>query len=108
MKLHEYQSKLIFSRYGVPIPKGRVASTAAEARTIAAELGGRCLGQRCSLVADGRQFRVRQSFDRLRVKLADHPRPDNAESVRLAHRHQTSLLHTEQRRAQLAAPKTDH
>ena len=41
MKLHEYQSKLIFSRYGGPIPKGRVASTAAEARTIAAELGGR-------------------------------------------------------------------
>ena len=41
MKLHEYQSKLIFSRYGVPIPKGRVASTASEARTIAAELGGR-------------------------------------------------------------------
>lgn len=41
MKLHEYQSKLIFSKYGVPIPKGRVASTAAEARTIAAELGDR-------------------------------------------------------------------
>jgi succinyl-CoA synthetase beta subunit len=41
MKLHEYQSKLIFSKYGVPIPKGRVATTAAEARTIAAELGGR-------------------------------------------------------------------
>jgi succinyl-CoA synthetase beta subunit len=41
MKLHEYQSKQIFSKYGVPIPKGRVASTADEARTIAAELGGR-------------------------------------------------------------------
>ncbi len=41
MKLHEYQSKLIFSRYGVPIPKGRVATTAAEARAIANELGGR-------------------------------------------------------------------
>src|SRR4030043_1502040 len=41
MKLHEYQTKLIFARYGVPIPKGRVASTALEARTIAAELGGR-------------------------------------------------------------------
>ena len=41
MKLHEYQSKLIFSKYGIPIPKGRVASTAVEARTIAAELGGR-------------------------------------------------------------------
>ena len=41
MKLHEYQSKLIFAKYGVPIPKGRVAATAAEARAIAEELGGR-------------------------------------------------------------------
>ena len=41
MKLHEYQSKLIFSKYGIPIPKGHVASSADEARTIAAELGGR-------------------------------------------------------------------
>jgi succinyl-CoA synthetase beta subunit len=41
MKLHEYQSKLIFSRYGIPIPKGRVAATATEARQIAEELGGR-------------------------------------------------------------------
>jgi succinyl-CoA synthetase beta subunit len=41
MKLHEYQSKQIFARYGVPIPKGRVAATASEARAIAEELGGR-------------------------------------------------------------------
>jgi len=41
MKLHEYQSKLIFAEYGVPIPKGRVAATAAEAKQIAEELGGR-------------------------------------------------------------------
>ncbi len=41
MKLHEYQSKLIFAEYGVPIPKGRVAATASEARQIAEELGGR-------------------------------------------------------------------
>ncbi len=41
MKLHEYQSKQIFARYGVPIPNGRVASTAAEARQIATDLGGR-------------------------------------------------------------------
>lgn len=41
MKLHEYQSKIIFSKYGIPIPKGRVASTATEARQIAEELGGR-------------------------------------------------------------------
>lgn len=41
MKLHEYQSKQIFSKYGIPIPKGRVAVTASEAREIAEELGGR-------------------------------------------------------------------
>ncbi|MFZ0531883.1 MAG: ADP-forming succinate--CoA ligase subunit beta [Anaerolineales bacterium] len=41
MKLHEYQSKQIFSRYGIPIPKGWVATTAEEARHIANELGGR-------------------------------------------------------------------
>jgi succinyl-CoA synthetase beta subunit len=41
MKLHEYQSKQIFSRYNIPIPKGRVATTADEARSIANELGGR-------------------------------------------------------------------
>jgi succinyl-CoA synthetase beta subunit len=41
MKLHEYQSKQIFARFGVPIPKGRVAATATEARQIAEELGSR-------------------------------------------------------------------
>ena len=41
MKLHEYQSKQIFAKYGIPIPKGRVAATAEAARQIAQELGGR-------------------------------------------------------------------
>jgi succinyl-CoA synthetase beta subunit len=41
MKLHEYQSKQIFSKYGIPIPRGRVAATAGEAKHIAEELGGR-------------------------------------------------------------------
>src|SRR5512136_1974911 len=41
MKLHEYQSKQIFTRYGIPIPKGRVAATADEAKQIAEELGSR-------------------------------------------------------------------
>jgi succinyl-CoA synthetase beta subunit len=41
MKLHEYQSKQIFARYGIPIPKGRVAATAEEAKNIAEELGSR-------------------------------------------------------------------
>jgi succinyl-CoA synthetase beta subunit len=41
MKLHEYQSKQMFAKYGIPIPKGRVAATATEAKQIAEELGGR-------------------------------------------------------------------
>jgi len=41
MKLHEYQSKQLFSKYGIPIPRGRVAATAQEAKQIAEELGGR-------------------------------------------------------------------
>ncbi|HAV75989.1 MAG TPA: ADP-forming succinate--CoA ligase subunit beta [Anaerolineae bacterium] len=43
MKLHEYQSKTIFSKYGIPIPNGRVAATADEAKQIAEELGGRAV-----------------------------------------------------------------
>lgn len=39
MKLHEYQSKQILSRYGIQIPRGRVALTAKEAKQIAEELG---------------------------------------------------------------------
>ena len=41
MKLHEYQSKRIFAQYGVPIPRGDVATTPEEARQIAARLGKR-------------------------------------------------------------------
>jgi succinyl-CoA synthetase beta subunit len=39
MKIHEYQAKEIFAKYGVPIPPGRVASTPDEAATIAEEIG---------------------------------------------------------------------
>ena len=39
MKLHEYQSKNIFAKYGIRIPKGRVAATSQEAKQIAEELG---------------------------------------------------------------------
>ena len=39
MKVHEYQAKEVLARYGVPVPGGRVAATAAEAAAIASELG---------------------------------------------------------------------
>jgi succinyl-CoA synthetase beta subunit len=41
MKLHEYQSKQLFARYQIPVPRGRIASSANEARQIASELGSR-------------------------------------------------------------------
>ena len=41
MKLHEYQSKRLFSEYGIPIPDGDIASTATEAVDIASGLGGK-------------------------------------------------------------------
>lgn len=41
MKLHEYQSKRLFARYGVPIPRGDVAGSPEQARQIAARLGGK-------------------------------------------------------------------
>ena len=50
MKLHEYQSKTIFAKYGIPIPKGRVAATADEAKHIAEELGGRVVIKSQALV----------------------------------------------------------
>jgi succinyl-CoA synthetase beta subunit len=41
LKIHEYQAKELFAAQGVPVPRGRVAATAAEARKIAEDLGGK-------------------------------------------------------------------
>ena len=43
MKIHEYQAKAVLAEFGVPVPKGRTATTPAEAKQIAQELGGRCV-----------------------------------------------------------------
>jgi len=40
MKIHEYQAKAILAEFGVPVPRGRVVATPAEAGDIARELGG--------------------------------------------------------------------
>lgn len=40
MKLHEYQAKELFKRYGVPVPDGRVAFEVDEAVAVAKELAG--------------------------------------------------------------------
>ncbi|CAN5733294.1 ADP-forming succinate--CoA ligase subunit beta [soil metagenome] len=41
MKLHEYQSKDLLAKFGVPVPGGEVTSDASEARAIAERLGGK-------------------------------------------------------------------
>ncbi|MCK4265802.1 MAG: acetate--CoA ligase family protein, partial [Thermoplasmata archaeon] len=43
MKIHEYQAKEIFKRYGIPVPEGAVASTPQEARSISESIGGRVI-----------------------------------------------------------------
>jgi succinyl-CoA synthetase beta subunit len=39
MKIHEYQAKGILTRFGVPVPRGRVAATPVEARAAAEMIG---------------------------------------------------------------------
>jgi len=39
VKIHEYQAMALMAQYGIPVPKGKAASTPAEAREIAAEIG---------------------------------------------------------------------
>lgn len=41
MKLHEYQSKAIFAKYGIPIPKGTIAENAEHARQVASQIGNK-------------------------------------------------------------------
>ena len=40
MNIHEFQAKEVFSRYGIPVPKGIVAVKPEEAETATLELGG--------------------------------------------------------------------
>jgi succinyl-CoA synthetase beta subunit len=54
MNLHEYQSKRVFADYGVPVPQGRVAATAAEAVAAARELPGPVWVVKAQVHAGGR------------------------------------------------------
>jgi len=46
LKIHEYQAKALLAQYGIPVPRGKVASTPVEAREIAAEIGSKVGGIR--------------------------------------------------------------
>ena len=72
MKIHEYQAKAILARHGVPVPRGEVASNAAEAGEIARRLGGHIVVVKAQIHAGGRGKGGG-------VKLAKSP--DEAESI---------------------------
>jgi succinyl-CoA synthetase beta subunit len=54
LNLHEYQSKALFAEFGIPVPQGRVASTAAAAAAAAESLGGDLWVVKAQVHAGGR------------------------------------------------------
>jgi succinyl-CoA synthetase beta subunit len=54
MNLHEYQSKQLFARYGIPVPTGLVAATPEEAADAARRLGGAIWVVKAQVHAGGR------------------------------------------------------
>jgi succinyl-CoA synthetase beta subunit len=54
MNLHEFQAKEILARYGIAIPPGGVAWTAAEAEAVAGDLGVRRMAVKAQVHAGGR------------------------------------------------------
>ena len=54
MKIHEYQAKELFRKYGVPTPEGRVAFSPAEAVEVAGTLGGYPVVVKAQIHAGGR------------------------------------------------------
>jgi succinyl-CoA synthetase beta subunit len=53
LKIHEYQAKALLAQYGIPVPRGKLASTPSEAREIAAEIGGKVV-TKAQVYAGGR------------------------------------------------------
>jgi succinyl-CoA synthetase beta subunit len=41
LNIHEYQAREILERFGIPVPRAGIVATPAEAKAVAAELGGR-------------------------------------------------------------------
>jgi succinyl-CoA synthetase beta subunit len=54
MKIHEYQAKQVLARYGVPVPKGRVAATVPAAVAAAKFVGGKIWVVKAQIHAGGR------------------------------------------------------
>jgi succinyl-CoA synthetase beta subunit len=68
MNLHEYQSKQLFAKYGIPVPTGYVAANAEEAAAAAQRIGGAKWVVKAQVHAGGRGKGGG-------VKLVDSPKP---------------------------------
>ncbi len=70
MNIHEYQAKEIFAKYGVPIPKGKVAFSVEEAVQNAKDLGGKIWVVKAQIHAGGRGLgggvKLAKSIDEVR------------------------------------------
>ena len=54
MNLHEYQAKILFSEYGIPVPEGKPAHSVKDALGAAAEIGGKSWVVKAQVHAGGR------------------------------------------------------
>ena len=54
MNIHEYQAKSVLAKFGVPVPRGGVAYTPAEAEAVAQSLGGSLWVVKAQIHAGGR------------------------------------------------------
>jgi succinyl-CoA synthetase beta subunit len=75
MNLHEYQSKALFSEYGIPVPEGLPATTPQEATEVARKLGGDLWVVKAQVHAGGRGkaggVRLCRSVDEVRENAAN-------------------------------------
>ena len=75
MKLHEYQAKDIFRKFGIPVPKGRVATSVEEALKAGQDLPGPPWVVKAQVHAGGRGkgggVRVVKSLDELKGAASD-------------------------------------
>ncbi len=75
MNIHEFQTKMLFREYGIPVPEGRVADTDAAARNIAEEIGGDKWVVKAQIHAGGRGkgggVKIAESLDEVQQH-ADH------------------------------------
>jgi succinyl-CoA synthetase beta subunit len=91
MNIHEYQAKELFEKYGVATPKGKVASTAAEAGAAAREIGGPGLVVKAQIHAGGRGKGTFKNGFKGGVHVVDTP--EQAEEIAAKMLGQTLVTH---------------